>query len=92
MTLTTSEQDFSGRLDHGLLQGKAPVLAVVKKHCGILRSLLEGLRNAGGAALAHLPTLIIDDEADQASVNTGGDRPPADQDLEDEEFEAVDPD
>lgn len=89
--LTTSEDDFQGPLDHARLQGKAPILAVVKKHCGILSALLAGLETAPPGILARLPTLIIDDEADQASVNTGGDRPPADQDIDADEFEAVDP-
>lgn len=88
--LTQAGRDFAGVLDAGMLQGDVPMLAVVKKHGGILRTLIDGLGAAGTDALAHIPTLVIDDEADQASVNTGDNRPPADADLEPDELEAVD--
>ena len=46
------------------------VLAVVKKNPYRLRNFLEWLGEASDAVLRACPVLIIDDEADQASVNT----------------------
>jgi hypothetical protein len=44
-------------------------LLVVKKHSGILNNLVKDLRLIR-TKLADLPTLIIDDESDQAGLNT----------------------
>lgn len=44
-------------------------LLVVKKHSGILHNLVKDLRLIK-TKLADLPTLIIDDESDQAGLNT----------------------
>lgn len=44
-------------------------LAVVKKNSTVLKRLVEDLKEIH-AELDEIPTLIIDDEADQASVNT----------------------
>jgi len=44
-------------------------ILVVKKHSGILASLVKNLRMLT-APLSQLPTLIIDDESDQAGLNT----------------------
>lgn len=57
-----------------MLQGTAPVLLVIKKSCQVLRRLDEWLEGADTEILLNCPTLIIDDEADQASINTGQDR------------------
>lgn len=45
-------------------------LAVVKKQEERLKHLKSELRAVGAAKCAEVPTLIIDDESDQASVNT----------------------
>jgi hypothetical protein len=46
-------------------------LIVVKKNSGVLGKLLAAIRRAGERnALRDIPTLIIDDESDQASINT----------------------
>jgi hypothetical protein len=45
-------------------------LVVVKKQRDRLGSLLKELRAAGKERCSEVPTLIIDDESDQASVNT----------------------
>lgn len=90
--VTAAGRDFPGMLDAGMLQGEVPILAVVKKHKDILRSLIDHLAEAGPDALRHLPMLVIDDEADQASVNTGDNRPPADADLDPAEVEEDDED
>jgi hypothetical protein len=49
-------------------------LAVVKKNGSVLRKLVEWMSEGSPPTL---PVLIIDDEADQASINTGGNRPPS---------------
>lgn len=73
ITLTSSEPsgDFrSGSL--GLFQGNNQVLLVVKKNVPVLRRLREWLM--GARIPMNLPVLIIDDECDQATINTGGNR------------------
>lgn len=49
-----------------------PVLVVIKKHRGILENLENWLRdrNANDQGKIDVPMLLIDDEADSASVNT----------------------
>ena len=44
-------------------------ISVVKKNPSRLRRLRDWLKSAGPATLANTPILIIDDEADQASLN-----------------------
>jgi hypothetical protein len=58
----------------------ARLIMVVKKNATILRNLRDWLKTLlaedvenGGAKLIHQPTLFIDDEADQASINTKSD-------------------
>ncbi|MCL4876218.1 MAG: hypothetical protein KJ064_06155 [Anaerolineae bacterium] len=46
------------------------VIGVVKKNAGVLRRLLTWLRSATREVLSSCPVLMIDDEADQASINT----------------------
>jgi hypothetical protein len=73
LTLTRPDLagDFRvGTIGSGVLHGNQPMLAVVKKNGAVLKRLLDWLPDA--AALNSLPVLIIDDEADQASVNTAG--------------------
>jgi hypothetical protein len=72
----TSEEwngDFRpGFANYGALQGSEPVLLVVKKNGSVLRRLHAWLDAAPEDARRVLPVLIIDDEADQASVDTRG--------------------
>ncbi|GGK04515.1 hypothetical protein GCM10011583_40360 [Streptomyces camponoticapitis] len=49
-------------------------LAVVKKNAGVLKKLVADL-NKITTRLEEVPTLIIDDESDQASVNTSRPKP-----------------
>lgn len=51
------------------LHGTDVRIAVVKKNKSVLTKLVQDLRNVR-VRLDEIPTLIIDDEADQASVNT----------------------
>jgi hypothetical protein len=59
------------------------VLVVAKKIPPILRRLNQWIRDLDGQ-LGDIPVLIIDDEADQASINTKGNRkdPSIDEDVE----------
>ncbi|HEX8328002.1 MAG TPA: Z1 domain-containing protein [Hymenobacter sp.] len=57
------------------LRGHDPVIAIVKKNAHVLRSLINWLRGFGQPLLdgrqliTNLPMLLIDDEADNASIN-----------------------
>lgn len=65
--------DFqAGFANHAALQGSQPVLLVVKKNGAVLRRLLAWLDAAPVEVRQTLPFLLIDDEADQASVDTRG--------------------
>jgi hypothetical protein len=50
-----------------------PRLAVVKKNGHVLQRLVDILARTPGVRLGTCPALILDDESDQASVNTGRD-------------------
>lgn len=77
VTFTTSLKDFSKAQATGVgvpLQNLTePAVFVVKKHAGTLQNLLEWLREYGGRGglrSVDVPMLLIDDEADNASINT----------------------
>jgi hypothetical protein len=79
IALTTAELggDFQpGTVGHNVLQGNEHVLAVIKKNATVLRRFIEWI---GEGVPAALPVLVVDDEADQASINTGGNRPMRDE-------------
>lgn len=73
---TSTLQDFRAstinQLGFRLEAFNEPVLLVVKKHKRILENLTEWLKNfnADGNGRIDLPMMLIDDEADNASVNT----------------------
>jgi hypothetical protein len=72
LTTPALHGDFrAGTIDANVLQGNEHVLLVCKKNASVLRRLTGWMENR---APASLPVLIIDDEADQASINTGGNR------------------
>jgi hypothetical protein len=71
--LTTPHEDFK-ELDGHILQFPAPFLGVVKKNVAVLQKLDRWLESTE-RYLDDMPVLIIDDEADQASINTKGNRP-----------------
>ena len=83
--LTREDQDFDGSSDSTVLQGDAPLLLVAKKCVPILNRLDAWLEEAGSELLHRTPVLLIDDEADQASINTRGNRPDGPSVDEDEE-------
>jgi len=79
--LTGRDADFAST-DAAILQRGGVFLAVIKKNTHVLAKLIEFLQGAG-ALVEDLPALVIDDEADQASINTRGNRDPAISDEED---------
>lgn len=86
VTLTTPTEDFQVQREN-VLQSRGPFLAVIKKNVPVLQKLDRWLESSA-QFLDDLPVLIIDDEADQASINTKGNRPldatVGDEDDEDE--------
>lgn len=68
----TNEDDFraTDNVDALLAAKDQAVLAIVKKNGPRLRALKKWLFSARSELLADCPVLIIDDEADQASVST----------------------
>lgn len=69
---TTENQDF--RLERGITlpvleRGKCALL-VVKKNAAVLRRLKRAISKLSESERKGIPTLIIDDECDQASINT----------------------
>ena len=90
MTSSDLRGDFNpGSFSTAVLQGNERVVAVVKKNKTILTRLIQWM---DGNVPASLPVLIIDDEADQASINTGGNRTPVAEiaDLTDEDVDVAD--
>lgn len=71
--LTSVLGDFSksNKSTQGVTVGGAPVVGVVKKHAGTLNNLTAFLRHQAMHGRLVAPLLVIDDEADWASVNTG---------------------
>jgi hypothetical protein len=61
-----------GYANHAALQGSQPVLLVIKKNGPVLRRLLRWLGEAPEEVRRRIPLLVIDDEADLASVDTRG--------------------
>ncbi len=87
----TSEEtqgDFrTGNANYAALQRSQPVLLVVKKNAAVLRRLHAWLEAAPEELRLSLPVLIIDDEADQASVDTRGSYQDDDELPDPEEYE-----
>lgn len=80
LTTPTLHGDFRpGTIDANVLQGNEHVLMVCKKNASVLRRLTRWIENR---APSTLPVLVIDDEADQASINTGGNRTPAQEEVD----------
>lgn len=80
--LTSEETDFrigSISKPDAILSGSSDmrVIAVVKKNAPRLKKLISWSRRASDIVLASCPVLVIDDEADQASINTSTDLDPS---------------
>lgn len=71
---TTSAEDFrksvAEQIGVGIGDLKEPVLLVVKKNKRTLENLIAWLKYNNPHNLKDYPTLLIDDEADHASINT----------------------
>lgn len=90
VTAPEYDGDFrEGTIGTEILQGNETVIAVVKKNAVVLRRLQGWLERRPKDA--HVPLLLIDDEADQASINTGGERTEDDISLR-ERYDLVDDD
>ena len=81
--LTTESSDFKSTVVRSLnlsLAGMSgePVVFVLKKNAKTLKNLISWLEafNANGNNIIDSPLLLIDDEADNASVNTNDDTDP----------------
>jgi len=72
-TLTNETQDFQIPVVANGFADAGTVLIVAKKIPPVLRRLKEWIKALEGQ-LGDIPVLIIDDEADQASINTKGNR------------------
>jgi hypothetical protein len=74
--LTHHKRDFhkaqKNAAQFGLKQIRVPGVLVIKKNPSTLRNLIEWVEAQGSSskALNHAPMLLIDDEADHASINT----------------------
>lgn len=77
---------FPGFANQAALQGASPVLLVVKKNGAVLRRLQRWLESSPQSTRKLLPVLVIDDEADLASVDTRGTYQ-TDDDAPDPEYE-----
>jgi Z1 domain len=75
IALTDLQHDFRPDVNvNAYLTGDKKVLCVVKKNSYRLHALKKWLEGAQESVLRNCPTLVIDDEADQASVNTARDQ------------------
>ncbi len=78
VSFTSTKQDFSAKtaenLGLGLAAVSEPIILVIKKKDKILANLADWLRDhntsAGSKIIDDVPMLLIDDEADYASIDT----------------------
>ena len=68
--LTTQDDDFQTLPDSGFLSGNNPVIGVVKKNKSPLTKLRDMFYDFSEEKRAKLNFLLIDDEADHATINT----------------------
>ena len=75
ISLTTQDSDFDKKVADTNSQGvnfdniKSPIVLVIKKNSYTLKNVVKWLKNQYKNAITH-PMLVIDDEADYASINT----------------------
>lgn len=80
-TSRVEKGDFNEKVakQFGIHPGGLPLIFVVKKHVGVLNNLISWIRSCADAKdpntdrkyVRHVPALIVDDESDLASVDTG---------------------
>lgn len=70
--LTTAEEDFTAiaNASHTLGNHGTCAIAVVKKNSGRLKRLVKWVESATPSVRSRVAMMIIDDEADQATINT----------------------
>lgn len=74
--LTTAEKDFNKQIASQVFAPiqtiSTPLVFVIKKNARTLENLIDWLKQSGknGAKIEDVPMMLIDDEADNASVNT----------------------
>jgi hypothetical protein len=73
VSITTAHSDFNKviatKIQTEIEQYSRPVVFVIKKNVSILKNLIDWLKN-NNLDLSQHPMLLIDDEADHASINT----------------------
>ena len=70
-SLTDENNDFNRRTLRGRINlASAPGIYVIKKNVSILKTVLEEIQRSQDRSVLKLPMLLIDDEADYASINT----------------------
>lgn len=79
MAMTSRRSDFTGDSDKIAisLQDKNAIVFVIKKNASVLRKLTDWLVSLNADPVTKkidLPMLLIDDEADNASINTSNDK------------------
>lgn len=75
--LTTYEAEFSSFSKNpfeSYCNRNRPILVVIKKNVRVLNNLISYLGKASAEQRAKVPVLIIDDEADQASIDTNANK------------------
>lgn len=73
--LTSSENDFNANVASGEINlSSSKTLLVCKKNYGILQQILVYLEKQAGQRNHEIPMLIIDDEADNATLNNLSDK------------------
>lgn len=80
LTSSAEDGDFNKKVadNIGVMLGSDPVVLVVKKNALLLKNLLTWVKGVAGTEVAgeadrvirNVPLLLIDDEADNASINT----------------------
>ena len=77
LTYSSHDGDFRANKSANLQLGGSPLLLVVKKNTSVLKRILAWVENQGKVhpetgkkIVDNIPLLLLDDEADNASVNT----------------------
>lgn len=77
LTFASKNGDFRANKSINLQLGGTPILLVVKKNTSVLKRILKWVQNqgkpqheTGKKIVDEIPLLLLDDEADNASVNT----------------------
>ncbi|SVB78146.1 uncharacterized protein METZ01_LOCUS231000, partial [marine metagenome] len=72
ISITSSDKEFYGDIPINQLQNKNPIIIITKKICPVLERLDDWLSKADEELLSSKSVMFIDDEADYATINTGG--------------------